>query len=738
MNRKTKWTTTSLEPRWMLAADAGAAVDVATNPAIESSPISGDSDISRICAATHQASTETPVIVFVDGSLNDLETLTDDVAGRAEIVLLDPSQTLIGQISKHLESRTNVSSIHLITHGTSGGLIFGNEVVSAESLRQSARDIKQWNFSLTADADILVYGCDTARGEAGEKFIDILSALSGADVAASIDRTGAETRGANWTLEFTVGNIESAIIVSHRASEAFRNTLNIVVNAQGEIGDESFQVLIHDEVIGTFTASNAMQEYTVELSEPVSADQVSVRFINDLYDPAAGIDRNLIVDNVVIDGVTHETEDPTTYSTGTWLPEDGPTPGFGRGETLNTNGSFFFGGQTTGGPLNLSGMAWQTVSESTVAQQSDDGVGLTIFPSTESAIWSYADLSAGESFTLTVDADIFGEVIPEGAKGFIGVDYFNADGVEMGEVVTEFSVADNGFTKVLRGDAPSDMAYATIWISLFTPEAEQDTELEILRVDLTAEAAPSDVTPPSARLQTDVVTIQTQTPFPSTPNFVVVFSDETSPGVPNTAIVDVTAPPVKVTSPDGSESVPIVFTGGFGPEPNEFFNVISVPEGPNGFVAGEYIVEMRPNVAFDSSGNAVPAGVIGTFTVEIIDGPVNPDDTTPPTVEVTTQTVTSDRNEFAILASDTQSRIRFWNQGDISVIGPGGNEIDVSGIAGGNGTEPNTLWELYQIRTPEISAGTYQVFIEAGYVIDESNNLNEPGLIGTFEYVQIS
>jgi glucose/arabinose dehydrogenase len=80
--------------------------------------------------------------------------------------------------------------------------------------------------------------------------------------------------------------------------------------------------------------------YSFFASEGVSADRIRVAFTNDLFDEANGIDRNLIVDSVNVDGQVIQIESSQVFSTGTWLPGDGVTPGFGRGETLHTDGYF--------------------------------------------------------------------------------------------------------------------------------------------------------------------------------------------------------------------------------------------------------------------------------------------------------------------------------------------------------------------------------------------------------------
>ena len=64
------------------------------------------------------------------------------------------------------------------------------------------------------DADILFYGCDLAGNAEGEQFIESISGITGADVAASDDLTGAEELGGDWDLELNVGMIETQALAS--------------------------------------------------------------------------------------------------------------------------------------------------------------------------------------------------------------------------------------------------------------------------------------------------------------------------------------------------------------------------------------------------------------------------------------------------------------------------------------------------------------------------------------------
>ena len=118
------------------------------------------------------------------------------------------------------------------------------------------------------------------------------------------------------------------------------NGSTIDILARGDAGGERFQLIVDGNVVQNYAVDTSFRNFTYITNNLVTADQVRIEFINDQYNPDAGIDSNLTVDFVRIDGVTYQSEATSTFSTGTWRPEDGITPGFGRGETLNSNGFF--------------------------------------------------------------------------------------------------------------------------------------------------------------------------------------------------------------------------------------------------------------------------------------------------------------------------------------------------------------------------------------------------------------
>lgn len=72
----------------------------------------------------------------------------------------------------------------------------------------------------------------------------------------------------------------------------------------------------------------------------VQPANVRVRFTNDFYDPTIGQDRNVRIDKIEIDGVSYQSESPTTFSNGSWRSSDGCKAGYKKSEWLHCNGYF--------------------------------------------------------------------------------------------------------------------------------------------------------------------------------------------------------------------------------------------------------------------------------------------------------------------------------------------------------------------------------------------------------------
>ncbi|WP_204101765.1 MULTISPECIES: DUF4347 domain-containing protein, partial [Spirulina sp. CCY15215] len=96
----------------------------------------------------------------------------------------------------------------ITAEGNEGNFWLGKTWVTNENINNYAGQLATWAKSLDEGADILLYSCFAALGEAGQALIGDLAHLTGADVAASTNATGSANYGGDWVLESSTGNIE--------------------------------------------------------------------------------------------------------------------------------------------------------------------------------------------------------------------------------------------------------------------------------------------------------------------------------------------------------------------------------------------------------------------------------------------------------------------------------------------------------------------------------------------------
>ncbi len=345
--RDRRWLVSSLEPRLMLAGDVGSSVVEAVNNAATTAPSS---------AAT---TTTGGTVVFVDADAVDLISVENALAQGATLVLLSPDVDGVAQIREHLATLSTVHEVHIVSHGAAGQLQLGSTALSSSTLSTHAENLRGWAETLAPGADILLYGCDVASTFAGKEFLRDISRLCRADVAASDDRTSNAEQGGDWELEYKIGNIDSGFALTGEATAAYRGYLAIEIRAAASMGDEQLQVQIGNQVVTTLNIFNTgvdqrqFESYFVNV-DGVDVNQIRLSFINDAYNLSQGIDRNIGIDWIRVDGVQYETESPTVFSTGTWEAVSGVSPGFKGSEVLHANGYFAFGGNNvTGSTLRL-------------------------------------------------------------------------------------------------------------------------------------------------------------------------------------------------------------------------------------------------------------------------------------------------------------------------------------------------------------------------------------------------
>jgi fibronectin-binding autotransporter adhesin len=115
----------------------------------------------------------------------------------------------VQKIAAVLADKSDLDVIHMVSHGSAGAIRLGTSSLSASTLERYHSELTTIGQALTAEGDLLLYGCDVGRGSEGARFLSALAAATGADVAASINPTGNSALGGDWALEVASGSIES-------------------------------------------------------------------------------------------------------------------------------------------------------------------------------------------------------------------------------------------------------------------------------------------------------------------------------------------------------------------------------------------------------------------------------------------------------------------------------------------------------------------------------------------------
>jgi len=118
---------------------------------------------------------------------------------------------------------------------------------------------------------------------------------------------------------------------------------SIQIIAAGRANDEQMTLRIgQDNVkawnnIGGDARRGQFRTFSYQHDQPVSINDIQLALTQ-----VGSNDSDLRIDKIILDGVTYQTEAPSTYSTGTWTRKTGIKPGYYQSEWLHSRGYFHF------------------------------------------------------------------------------------------------------------------------------------------------------------------------------------------------------------------------------------------------------------------------------------------------------------------------------------------------------------------------------------------------------------
>ncbi|WP_236508538.1 DUF4347 domain-containing protein, partial [Tychonema sp. BBK16] len=316
-------------------------------------------------------------LVFIDSNVEDYQSLISGVSPNAEVIILDETRDGIEQITERLAIEQNIEAIHIISHGSPGAVQLGANTLNSSNIESFAPQLKQWRKALIPGADILLYGCNVAAfnqprriefaaietksacadygisTRAGgfslcssgfnrpvesptkptrpNQFLQRLSELTGADIAASANLTGNAALGGDWELEIQIGSIEATPIKALAYSHILAATAN----------PDNKTIPVNSPQISIDTLANDTGSSRLSVQSITTAPANGTATINDWiyvggdFTTVNGTSRNRIA-RMNADGSLDTAFNPT-----------GGMNGFIDGFALDSSGKLYVGGRFT-------------------------------------------------------------------------------------------------------------------------------------------------------------------------------------------------------------------------------------------------------------------------------------------------------------------------------------------------------------------------------------------------------
>ena len=223
------------------------------------------------------------------------------------------------------------------------------ELVIRNDQVMASWDLATTEQTYTATLDEMI---DISKDPIQIRFVDS-SALGNQSIVVNRIVVNGQTLETEASTTFTSSDSNSGYLQTETLDESgslqyLASPSTVLVRASGDEGTEDFKLVVDGQVVQTTLVTTSFQDYVYQHPGPLTANDVRVVFDNDVFDAIAGIDTNLNVDYVEVDGERFESEGANTFAVGAYsVIDDSVAPGYGRGSSLNANGYFQYSSGAT-------------------------------------------------------------------------------------------------------------------------------------------------------------------------------------------------------------------------------------------------------------------------------------------------------------------------------------------------------------------------------------------------------
>ena len=172
-------------------------------------------------------------LIIIDAAVPDKHLFYQKLKPGVEIREIQSDSNGLDQLTNILSQYQNLDALHLVSHADDGVLYLGNSQVTEQQLTQQVDALSALDNALKDGADVLLYGCNLAKGDAGKSLLQLISSETHTDVAASNNLTGTAQLNGDWELEIQQGNIETRHPFSELALKDFDDILDFTTSYNG-------------------------------------------------------------------------------------------------------------------------------------------------------------------------------------------------------------------------------------------------------------------------------------------------------------------------------------------------------------------------------------------------------------------------------------------------------------------------------------------------------------------------
>lgn len=144
--------------------------------------------------------TGTKPVLVVDYGVKQADLLTGGLAVEADILFLVPGRRALDQIAAFLFRRTDIPSLHILSHGHPGALFLAGSKVDLAALVLQQKALATIAAALADNASVVLYGCSVLAGPKGAGFSRYLALALDAEVSGSLMPVGSMEKGGDWVL----------------------------------------------------------------------------------------------------------------------------------------------------------------------------------------------------------------------------------------------------------------------------------------------------------------------------------------------------------------------------------------------------------------------------------------------------------------------------------------------------------------------------------------------------------